>query len=98
MRVAGLLTADQLDSVFLNVDELVSVNEALTVALGEAIEAAVGEEGDGDDEEEDEDLCGVEIGRIFLQREAEMLAAFKSYCTRQVSSFVFFNWFNRRKL
>ena len=82
MRVAGLLNPEQLDAVFLNVEELVAANEALTAALGEAIEAAV----EDDDDDGDDDLCGVEIGRIFLEREGEMLAAFKSYCTRQVKN------------
>ncbi len=39
-------------------------------------------------EDGDEDLCSVCIGRTFLRaaEEAGMLAAFKSYCTRQARS------------
>ena len=32
----------------------------------------------------DDDLCSVHIGRMFVRAEEDMMAAFKSYCTRQV--------------
>ena len=36
-------------------------------------------------EDGDDDLCSVHIGRMFVRAEEDMMAAFKSYCTRQVS-------------
>ncbi len=75
MRVAGLLTAEQLANIFLNTEELIDANARFTEALKDAIEIAL--------EEGDEDLCTVSIGNIFLRAES-MLGAFKSYCTRQV--------------
>ena len=75
MMVAGLLSQEQLANVFLNVEELIQVNAKFTEALKDAIEIAL--------DEGDEDLCTVNIGKIFLEAEP-MLGAFKSYCTRQV--------------
>ena len=77
MRVAGLLSEDQLAQVFLNVDALIENNVVFTEALKDAIEIAL--------DDGDEDLCSVCIGKIFLKSEQTMLRAFKSYCTRQVS-------------
>lgn len=77
-QVAGLLGQEQLNSVFLNVGELITANLQLTESLKDSIEIAL--------EDGDEDLCSVCIGRTFLKAagEAGMLAAFKNYCTRQV--------------
>ena len=77
MQVAGLLTSETLSSIFLNVEELSEVNKRFTEALKDAIEIAL--------DEGDEDMCTVNIGKIFLEAEP-MLGAFKSYCTRQVNS------------
>ena len=76
MQVAGLLSHEQLSTIFLNVEELAEVNKQFTENLRDAIEIAL--------DEGDEDLCTVKIGRIFKDAEP-MLGAFKSYCTRQVS-------------
>ena len=48
-------------------------------------------------EDGDDDLCSVCIGRTFLRaaEEAGMLAAFRSYCTRQVSVGYFLVIFGR---
>ena len=75
MQVAGLLSHEQLSTIFLNVEELAEVNKQFTENLRDAIEIAL--------DEGDEDLCTVKIGRIFKDAEP-MLGAFKSYCTRQV--------------
>ena len=75
MQVAGLLTSETLSGIFLNVEELAEVNKSFTESLKDAIEIAL--------DEGDEDLCTVNIGKIFLEAEP-MLGAFKSYCTRQV--------------
>ena len=66
----------QLSSIFLNVEELTEINRRFTESLNDAIEIAV--------DEGDEDLSTVKIGKIFLESSQPMLAAFKSYCTRQV--------------
>ena len=76
MRVAGLLSEDQLRQIFLNVEALIENNAAFTEALKDAIDIAL--------DDGDEDLCSVCIGKIFLKNELKMLRAFKSYCTRQV--------------
>ena len=76
MMVAGLLTAEQLANVFLNVEELIQVNAKFTEGLKDAIEIAL--------DQGDEDMCTVSIGKLFLEA-SPMLGAFKSYCTRQVS-------------
>ena len=58
-------------------DELTESNRRFNARLKDAVEAALGE---GDD-----DLCSVHVGRMFVRAEEDMMAAFKSYCTRQVS-------------
>ena len=77
MQVAGLLTSETLSGIFLNVEELSEVNKRFTESLKDAIEIAL--------DEGDEDLCTVNIGKLFLEAEP-MLGAFKSYCTRQVKA------------
>lgn len=62
--------------IFLNVDELIKCNVVFTEALKDSIEIAL--------DEGDEDLCSVNIGKVFNSLEEGMLRAFKSYCTRQV--------------
>lgn len=76
MMVAGLLNADQLSSVFLNVSELKEHSAALSQKLRDAYEIAV--------DQGDDDLLTVNIGRLFLEASPSMLHAFQSYCTRQV--------------
>jgi hypothetical protein len=75
MQVAGLLSHEQISTIFLNVEELVAVNRQFTETLKDAIEIAL--------EEGDEDLCTVKIGKLFKAAEP-MLGAFNSYCIRQV--------------
>jgi hypothetical protein len=75
MLVAGLLTADQLAGVFLNLSELREWNRRFTDRLRDALEIAL--------EHGDEDLLTVNLGRLFLQA-ASMLHAFETYCLRQV--------------
>ena len=77
MQVAGLLTNEQLSSIFLNVEELSERNARFTEALKDAIELAL--------DEGDEDLTTVGIGKLFMAAAEPMLSSFKSYCTRQVS-------------
>ena len=75
MLIAGLLTSELLATIFLNVDELIQVNNKFAEMLKEAVDSAV--------EQGRDDLTTVSIGEIFLES-IGMLRAFESYCTRQV--------------
>lgn len=77
MLVAGLLSSDQLASIFLNVEQLIQVNSAFSTRLKESVEEAV--------EAADEDLTTVRVGAIFIQA-MPMLQAFEAYCTKQAAS------------
>lgn len=76
MLIAGLLNSDQLAGIFLNTQELIQENSRFTGLLRDAIETAT--------EQGDEDLCTVNIGKIFIDGMG-MLRAYESYCTRQVN-------------
>lgn len=76
MLVAGLLTPEHLAAIFLNVEELLDHNVALAEKLRDAMEIA--------QEQGDEDLLTVNIGKLFVEA-SPMLHAFESYCIRQVS-------------
>lgn len=75
--VAGLLTQDQLASIFLNVEELLEHNRAFSLQLRDALEIAL--------DQGDEDLLTVNVAKLFLQA-APMLHAFENYCVRQGSA------------
>ncbi|TRY62219.1 hypothetical protein TCAL_03186 [Tigriopus californicus] len=77
MLVAGLLSSDQLAGIFLNTEELIQVNSCFAGMLKTAIDTSV--------EQNDEDLCCVNVGRIFLEA-LFMLRAYESYCTRQATA------------
>eukprot|EP00090_Calanus_glacialis_P035526 TRINITY_DN6063_c0_g1_i1.p1 TRINITY_DN6063_c0_g1~~TRINITY_DN6063_c0_g1_i1.p1 ORF type:complete len:1713 (-),score=279.68 TRINITY_DN6063_c0_g1_i1:339-4958(-) len=77
MLVAGLLSSDHLASIFLNVEQLIQVNTSFTVKLKEALDQASAAE--------DEDLCTVKIGSLFIHA-MPMLQAFEAYCTKQAAS------------
>eukprot|EP00095_Tigriopus_kingsejongensis_P006708 maker-scaffold25_size650667-snap-gene-4.14 protein:Tk06708 transcript:maker-scaffold25_size650667-snap-gene-4.14-mRNA-1 annotation:"myosin-m heavy chain-like" len=77
MLVAGLLTSDQLAGIFLNTEELIQVNSCFTGMLKTAIDTSL--------EQNDEDLCCVNAGKIFLDA-LFMLRAYESYCTRQATA------------
>ncbi|XP_054706141.1 myosin-M heavy chain-like [Uloborus diversus] len=79
MEVAGLLTKEQLAGVFLNLDELILVNENFSEKLKDAVDIAV--------EQGDEDYTTVNIGKLFLET-TTMLQAFEVYCIRQGSASV----------
>lgn len=74
MLVAGLLTQDQLSAIFLNTEELLENNQSLAERMRDAFDIA--------NEQGDDDLLTVNIGKIFLEA-APMLHAFESYCVRQ---------------
>ena len=75
MLVAGLLSSDQLASIFLNVEQLIQVNTSFTSQLKEALDCA-GALGD-------DDLLTVKVGSLFIAA-MPMLQAFEVYCTKQV--------------
>ena len=75
MLVAGLLSSDQLASIFLNVEQLIQVNTSFTSQLKEALDCA-GALGD-------DDLLTVKVGSLFIAA-MPMLQAFEAYCTKQV--------------
>ncbi|XP_042855329.1 uncharacterized protein LOC122242169 isoform X2 [Penaeus japonicus] len=75
--VAGLLTQDQLASIFLNVEELLEHNRTFSLQLRDALEIAL--------DQGDEDLLTVNVAKLFLQA-APMLHAFENYCVRQGSA------------
>ncbi|XP_045133458.1 uncharacterized protein LOC123517457 [Portunus trituberculatus] len=75
--VAGLLSRDQLKSIFLNVEDLLEHNRVFSLQLRDALEIAL--------EQGDEDLLTVNVARLFLQA-APMLHAFETYCVRQGSA------------
>ena len=77
MLVAGLLSSDQLASIFLNVEQLIQVNTTFSEKLKEAVDEA---SSIGDD-----DLLSVQIGSLFINA-MPMLQAFEAYCTKQVSA------------
>ena len=75
MLVAGLLTSELLATIFLNVDELIQVNNKFAKMLKDAVDSTL--------DQGEEDFQNVHIGAIFLES-IGMLRAFESYCTRQV--------------
>lgn len=91
IQVAGLLTKEQLDQIFLNVDQLIQINLELTGRLKQEIHRsqqrklsliAMGT-ANNDNKKEDE-LSEVNVGKIFLELGESMMTAFENYCTRQV--------------
>ena len=80
IQIAGLLTRDQLEQIFLNVDQLVRVNTQLTGMLKSAIDEAV--------KAQDEDLARVNVGKIFMEYGDTMMSSFENYCTQQVSGYI----------
>mgnify|MGYP000851851836 CR=1 FL=1 len=74
MQIAGLLSKDQINGIFLNLEELIMAHcrfaDRLEVAISEAHSMG------------DADYNTVNIGRLFVES-AEMLHTFESYCIRQ---------------
>ncbi|CAG0912652.1 unnamed protein product [Notodromas monacha] len=88
MLVAGLLTAEQLAGVFLNLPELRDWNRRFTDRLRDALEIAL--------EHGDEDLLTVNLGALFREA-APMLHAFETYCLRQGTASVLLNSLEKEK-
>lgn len=83
IQIAGLLTKEQLDQIFLNVVELMEISAQLTALLKVELQSARVDRGD-------EDFDSVNVGKIFLEIGESMMMAFQAYCTRQVIWHIFF--------
>ncbi|GFR59408.1 myosin-M heavy chain [Elysia marginata] len=74
MKSTSMLTIDQLDTIFANLEELIHAHKQFMSKLTNALVTAV--------QAEDEDLTTVSIGNVFLQASA-MFLAFENYCVSQ---------------
>ncbi|XP_076461495.1 intersectin-2-like [Babylonia areolata] len=77
MQTTGLLTPEQLDTVFVNLDDLLTVNTQLTERLRSALHSAA--------KACDQDLNCVNIGSIFVES-STMFLAFEKYCVNQAQA------------
>lgn len=77
LQVAGLLTQEQLSTIFLNSEELLENSQSLAEKMRDALDIAT--------EQGDDDLLTVNIGKLLLDA-APMLHAFESYCIRQAAA------------
>lgn len=77
MLVAGLLSQEQLSAIFLNIEELLVNSEFLCMRIRESFDAA--------NEQGDDDLFTVDIGKILLDT-SSMLCAFETYCIQQAAA------------
>ncbi|XP_064474860.1 dynamin-binding protein-like isoform X2 [Ornithodoros turicata] len=80
IETAGLLSKAQLAEVFLNLDELIAINEEFTGNLQNALDAAT--------QRGDQDYNTVPIGQLFLNSMASFLKAFEIYCAGQAAASV----------
>ncbi|GFQ73779.1 myosin-M heavy chain [Trichonephila clavata] len=88
MEIAGLLAKDQLLSIFLNLDELISANTKFAEKLQDALDIAM--------EHGDEDYTTVNLGKIFLET-SSMLHAFETYCVKQAPASVLLSSLEKEK-
>lgn len=77
MLVAGLLSQEQLSSIFLNIEELLKNSETFCTKISDALHTAT--------EQGDDDLLTVDIGKIILET-TSMLSAFETYCVQQAAA------------
>lgn len=77
MLVAGLLTQDQLSSIFLNIEELLENSLSFCAKMIANFTTAT--------DQDDDDLLTVDIGKIILE-ESPMLSAFETYCLQQATA------------
>ncbi|KAL9848820.1 uncharacterized protein GJ701_007092 isoform 1-T1 [Geothlypis trichas] len=88
MQAAGLLSQEQLQGIFSNIQELIDLNESFLEILQEEIDQAF--------DQGDDDLMTVCIGEIFLEF-VNMLPAFQTYCLQQSSSVNMLNALEKEK-
>ncbi|KPM11944.1 Rho/RAC guanine nucleotide exchange factor-like protein 2 [Sarcoptes scabiei] len=89
IKVAGLLTQQQVDDIFLNIEELIEVNCHLADCLQDAFEIAI--------EQGDEDLISVNIGQLFNRCLLDKISVFERYCIRQASASLLLNQLEKEK-
>ncbi|XP_013390442.1 myosin-M heavy chain-like isoform X1 [Lingula anatina] len=77
METASLLTPEQLDTIFINLQELIDINDKFADKLQDLVELA--------NEQGDEDYVTVYIGQLFLES-SNMFLAFENYCVKQAAA------------
>ncbi|KAK7113064.1 hypothetical protein V1264_012423 [Littorina saxatilis] len=77
MQTTGLLTSEQLDTVFVNLDDLITINSQLTEKLRAAFHKAA--------KDCDQKLNLVNIGSLFIES-STMFLAFENYCINQAQA------------
>ncbi|KAL4217161.1 hypothetical protein ACF0H5_023615 [Mactra antiquata] len=85
---AGLLNRDQLDAIFLNLDELIHVNKHFISKLKSAIDSA--------NNNSDQEMENVMIGCLFLES-STMFLTFENYCVNQAEGPVLLHQLEREK-
>lgn len=75
--MAGLLNQEQLSAIFLNIEELLENSELFCSKIMDSFNAA--------NEQGDDDLFTVDIGKIILEA-SSMLCAFETYCIQQAAA------------
>ncbi|XP_074662953.1 uncharacterized protein LOC141915359 [Tubulanus polymorphus] len=88
MQKSSLLSAEQLQSIFLNLQELIDINDKFSDSLLDAIELA--------NEQGDEDLHSVRMGNIFMDF-SFMFIAFENYCVHQAAAAILLEQLEKEK-
>lgn len=88
MQTAALLTAEQLNTIFINLEELLAVNDNFADKLQDALDFA--------NEQGDEDFVTVPIGKLFLEA-SNMYMAFENYCVNQSAAPILLEQLERDK-
>ncbi|XP_069108152.1 phosphatidylinositol 3,4,5-trisphosphate-dependent Rac exchanger 1 protein-like [Argopecten irradians] len=74
MKTNGLLSSDQVEAIFLNLEQLIQANTQFTAKLDVALQDAINSD--------DLDFVEVSIGNLFL-KSTDLMMAFESYCVNQ---------------
>ncbi|XP_061183719.1 uncharacterized protein LOC133191955 [Saccostrea echinata] len=88
MKNNGLLTSEQLEDIFQNLEDLIEVNKQFTDRLQQAVEAAL--------EAGDELLTKVVIGDLFL-KSTNLIYTFEHYCVNQSQATILLEQLEREK-
>ncbi|XP_070570139.1 uncharacterized protein [Ptychodera flava] len=88
IKSAALLSDDQLDCVFLNLEELVKSNDKLADIFQDALDIA--------SEEGDEEYTNVNLGKLILDN-IDLFAPFEEYCINQATASVFLSTLESEK-
>ncbi|XP_060075775.1 mucin-17-like [Ylistrum balloti] len=74
MKTNGLLSSDQVEAIFLNLEQLINTNAQFTARLDTALQDAV--------TNGDHGFVTISIGNLFL-KSTDLMMAFESYCVNQ---------------